>query len=255
MPEKPFVPGVDPGMKAWIKMREAVRNARHRAGHRHTITSDTPYRYHRYWIDLLKNMDEDQLDDYYATKDNASFIPWDSIEFQNSVSYQQFQRQLEYRFDIDQSFLDCVQHRSLVLLDTLHREGFNLNYRFGPLSQTLLHYACYYGDFAKLQFLLHHQVKTNILNKSGLTALHVAIKEDSPFHTKQIIDELVSAGANVNQQDKLHGKTPLHIACILQNSTLVDLLLSHEADMSIKDFDNKLPCDYTSQVIDLLMIQ
>lgn len=254
MPEKPFVPGIDPGLKAWLKMRQEVRDSRDRAGNRLTITSETPYRYHRIWIDMLYSMDADQLDEFYATKANNNIIPWNSIEFKNVTSYEQFVSELQQpNPDVEHIYLDAVQHRSVILINLLLKRGWDLNHQFGPQSRTLLHYACHYGDLAKVQFLIDHQADTVVADLKGLTALHLSIQDESVFHSKQILDELMGCGANVNQPDNA-GKTPLHLACIIQSPTMVDTLLSHGADMSIKDHDRKLPCDYTSQVCCMLFV-
>ena len=57
---------------------------------------------------------------------------------------------------------------------------------------------------------------------------------------KEIIERLVEAGFDVNDQD-FFGRTPLHWACLSENSHTVEYLVEHGADLTIRTLTQKTP--------------
>lgn len=66
------------------------------------------------------------------------------------------------------------------------------------------------------------------LNSEGTGALHIAVDEDK----EEIVKMLLNGGANVNLKDSW-GMTPLHYACELQNTRLIQILLESGGDPSM----------------------
>jgi ankyrin repeat protein len=88
-------------------------------------------------------------------------------------------------------------------------------------------------------------------DKNGVTALHHAVR----FRSPAAVETLLMHGANVNQACKRSGGTPLHRAVTStgapetagkQNEAraIIELLLHHGADPTIKNKLGKVPADY-----------
>lgn len=76
---------------------------------------------------------------------------------------------------------------------------------------------------------------------TGISSLQLACAESpTPF---PFIKKLLEKGADPNYMGEL-GKTPLHMAVIDQNKELIELLLEHGADISIRDTDKHTPFYY-----------
>jgi tankyrase len=88
-------------------------------------------------------------------------------------------------------------------------------------------------------------------DKNGVTLLHHAVR----FRSPATVELLLQRGANVNQQCKRSGSTPLHRAVTWsgapatasksdQAREIIEILLRHGADPSIKNKLGKQPADY-----------
>jgi len=106
-------------------------------------------------------------------------------------------------------------------------------------SCTLLHYACFNGDYELEQFLLEKGApeSVNILNKNGYTPLHISYCFESKANPK-IVQLLLKYGAqeSLNTPGK-DGYTPLHLACKSYNLAKVKLLLDYGAQESLSTPD------------------
>lgn len=78
---------------------------------------------------------------------------------------------------------------------------------------------------------------------SKSSALILACKTDAA----EVAQRLIECGADVNLQD-YRGYTALHYAYMMRNTTLVKLLLSHQADSSLEDVHNKEPSFYEGEI-------
>ncbi|KAG8454149.1 hypothetical protein GDO86_000696 [Hymenochirus boettgeri] len=79
------------------------------------------------------------------------------------------------------------------------------------LGNSVLHLACKDGDASTLKILLKHKKTAeiiNLLNNDGLTAVHIAVLENS----MPCLRLLISAGADVNAQEQKSGRSALHLA-------------------------------------------
>lgn len=77
----------------------------------------------------------------------------------------------------------------------------------------------------------------------GLTGLHYA----TLFNQKDVIKHLVHEGADVNRQAVVSKDTPLHIAERNNYTEIVRLLLDYNADIELKNNNNKTPLDETDE--------
>lgn len=90
-------------------------------------------------------------------------------------------------------------------------------------------------------------------DKNGVTALHHAVR----FRSPTAVAVLLEHEANVNQVCKRNGSTPLHRAVTSTGAPgtagraeearqIIELLLKHGADPSIRNKNGKTPADYVS---------
>lgn len=90
-------------------------------------------------------------------------------------------------------------------------------------------------------------------DKNGVTALHHAVR----FRSPTAVATLLEHGANVNQQCKRSGGTPLHRAVTATGAPgtagrkaeaieIISLLLKHGADPSIANQNGKTPIEYVN---------
>ena len=109
-----------------------------------------------------------------------------------------------------------------------------------------LHYSCYYGGEEITETLIklfNPSVELiNGLTKDGYTPLHLACIKG---HINIVRILLFLKEIDVNIFHEKDG-TPLHIACKKNNMQIVSILVSFKADLYIKNAQNKLPIDLTT---------
>ncbi|KAI6652590.1 Ankyrin-3 [Oopsacas minuta] len=89
------------------------------------------------------------------------------------------------------------------------------------------------------QFLITQGVDMLHTNRSGNNALHLAVQ----LGTTPVLEILIDAGANVNQQNKL-GESPLFIACRLDNDFAAAKLLENACDYTLVNKRKRTAFDY-----------
>lgn len=141
----------------------------------------------------------------------------------------------------------------------------NSRTRIRDKESTALHLAADEGNVECVDLLLSKGADTKLKNHRGFTALHLAARSSSlecvesllrngnadpnaedydkrtPLHAAigksesafDIIETLISWGANVNQKDE-YGFTPLHLASLDGLSHCVETLIYHGADVTTK---------------------
>ena len=105
----------------------------------------------------------------------------------------------------------------------------------GLKAAEALQWAVTTGNYVATEVLLEAGVDSNTAAPNGLTALHWA----SQTGNAAIAQRLLRSGGNPNAKDEALHRTPLHIASILGNDTLVELLFSNGADIAIKTKDGR----------------
>ena len=118
----------------------------------------------------------------------------------------------------------------------------------GDASNTALYFACtrdYMLDV--VHELVERGAPVNTQCKGGFTALHQACDRALP----KTAEYLLRMHADPNVTERSSGYTPLHIA-VLQGGShrkeLVDLLLKHHADATIKGKDGKTAADLATEM-------
>ncbi|MGV8121609.1 MAG: ankyrin repeat domain-containing protein [Candidatus Xenobiia bacterium LiM19] len=132
----------------------------------------------------------------------------------------------------------------------------------GP-EGTPLHISSMLGNYGVTEVLISHGAHVNEKDRSGQTPLHQAIKMGSCIYYDpragkyqsidphleaqktgeflKVIKLLVAAGSKLNIQDDASGFTPLHCAAINGKKEVVELLISRDADLNLKDRNGRTP--------------
>lgn len=248
MPESPYVAGLDPGLKAWLRMRQHAREIKERQGDEGletTIVSHVKSRFHNYWID-----------DCFK---NCPVEPWKGYIEPNEerVSLQKYRDMiLAYKsgaIPADNILSIACRKRTLIYTDILISNDLNLNAPLNRDGKTMLHVACYEGDVTKMQYLLKKGASVRTTDFNGNTPLHLAVHTVSSYHPLVILETLIKYKVNVNiQNDK--GQTALHLAAILTETFIINLLLQKKGSRSLNliDHDGMRPVDHVHKVLDLL---
>lgn len=112
---------------------------------------------------------------------------------------------------------------------------------------TPLHLAVIYQEFEIVQTLVdlfpesHRKQLINQLTPEGTSALHYAVRYNSP----KIVEYLLNEGANVDQRDDFGGKTPLVYAIMNSNLPLIQMLIIYGADPFL-EFEVEIDDNFTS---------
>lgn len=94
-----------------------------------------------------------------------------------------------------------------------------------------LHLSVYVRSYKMCSIILKYNIDINSRLNSGETALHIACN----LQLTNIVKLLIASGINVNLQDYDHEFTALHYSINLNNKELVSLLLTNGADPNIQD--------------------
>lgn len=112
--------------------------------------------------------------------------------------------------------LEAAMHFSTNTLDILHKNGIQINVS-DVNGQTALMSAVRVSDYDSAQFLLERKVDPNQKDQMGRTALHWAVMPQFDYKQKEIIQLLISSGANADLPDS-EGITPRQLAKKLLNT-------------------------------------
>jgi len=111
-----------------------------------------------------------------------------------------------------------------------------------------LHYASFKGDIEALRLLVGFGANIELLNTSGLSALHIAAQGDQPIS----LAYLLSIGLDLNQIEA-KGGTTLHWACYLGCENALNFLISRMKPL-INLPDNVIRRNHQTFVSSLLFI-
>jgi len=104
------------------------------------------------------------------------------------------------------------------------------------------------GDLVLMKLLLEHGADPSVATEHNVTPLMVAsgigwvegvTYEWSPHETYETVKFLLDLGANVNAQDTLDGRTALMGAAHKGRNDVIQLLVDHGADLSLRDIGSR----------------
>jgi ankyrin repeat protein len=104
------------------------------------------------------------------------------------------------------------------------------------------------GDLVLMKLLLDHGADPKINTQDGVTPLMVAsgigwvegvTYEWSPKQTLDTVKMLLDLGADVNAQDRIDGRTALMGAAHKGRNDVIELLVQHGADLSLRDIGSR----------------
>ncbi|HKQ99962.1 MAG TPA: ankyrin repeat domain-containing protein [Pyrinomonadaceae bacterium] len=134
---------------------------------------------------------------------------------------------------------------SLPMLLLLKEHGANLDVVSSEDQYPHEAHASYVGDPALLAFWLERGVDVNHNPGFGDPVLHGVIicqgKDKRGALRLEQVRMLLAQGANPNMGDRLHGKSPLHLAVGYGREDLARLLLDGGADPDFRDHANETP--------------
>ncbi|XP_059174819.1 putative ankyrin repeat protein RF_0381 [Physella acuta] len=117
----------------------------------------------------------------------------------------------------------------------LLQKGANVNLQNDD-GMTALHLAVLQNSKQNIHILLQYNANVNIKCNKGQTALHLAVK----MKTHQNVSTLLKNKANVDIQSN-YGQTALHIAVMRQSMPCVMILLDYKANTNLKTGDGGTP--------------
>ena len=113
-----------------------------------------------------------------------------------------------------------------------------------------LHYSCFYGNKDITAFLLTYNNSNNSiydlinsLTKENYSPLHIACYKCNPTIVKVLL--LYLRDIKINNVDK-NNETALHIACKKNSMKIVSMLIASNANLFLKNNNNKKPIDLTT---------
>ena len=229
MPEEPFVPGIDPRLKVWLKLRAESHQSKLKGTNVEVAPSDIRYKYHTFWLNSAANSDLGDKN-YFENK---------------PTSLECFKKMLEAKDLVpkEEILKNAISHRGLRFLKIALEAGCHVNSTFEPLSRTMLHEASRLCDVSKVLYLLNAGADVSKFDSRGYSPLHLALKCEEDEAGLKIVELLIQHGSYVNAADN-QGRTPLHYACILRNWTLIRKLLRSSAEVYCLDHSHLLPVDY-----------
>jgi cytohesin len=106
---------------------------------------------------------------------------------------------------------------------------------------TALHRAIIQGEIGSVKTLLNGNADVNAVDSGGRTPLY-----DAAWRHIEIVNLLLNAGAQVNIAERKSGETPLHSAVLHDKLNIVEALLSAGADVNAKDKWGSTPLHFAA---------
>lgn len=204
MPEEKFVPGIDPGLRAWLHMRHVMKELKTQNRNFIMIPSDIGFKHERYWIEtMLDNLDPSQ-----------------NRRQESRMTLHEFRTMISSKGCVPTSVMlyKGLHQRNMLFLRMLTENNFNVNGRADRLGRTMLHMASMNGYLEKVEYLINEgKAQINVIDDNNETPLMLAMVQSSQFHPIEIVKILLANGAKVNHQNNM-GRTALHLGeCYVQN--------------------------------------
>ena len=150
--------------------------------------------------------------------------------------------------------ITALQHDALVKIRALCKSGIDLNTPIDmgkeydledPDETNILFYAIRsQASIEAIEILLEYGVDLEIIDEDGLSAIDVAIK----FKREDVIQFCIDKGMDVNTSHRKSGITPILLAACFNNTSIVELLLAHGADINSQDKGGLSTKDYAKKL-------
>ncbi len=124
----------------------------------------------------------------------------------------------------DAKLANCAEEGDFLALESLLKDGTRI-------SNNVFFHFVHEGNAKVVDFLLRHGAKPNIYNYRNKTPLLEAID----YWSEEIVEILLSNGANPNWEDDIDGTTPLIAAIQKENFKIVCKLLNRGAGIDVSD--------------------
>lgn len=141
-----------------------------------------------------------------------------------------------------QTLMDAAFEGKLDVVERLVTEGTSSD-TTDPNKHTPLMWAAFNGHTNVVEYLLQQGATLDAKDENGRTALMYA--SSGPY--AETVEFLLKKGAKVNVQGTLEGFTPLMTAAAEGQLKVVQLLLKHGADPSLKDKDGDTAASFAKQ--------
>ncbi|KAI1180646.1 hypothetical protein F4777DRAFT_528793 [Nemania sp. FL0916] len=145
------------------------------------------------------------------------------------------------------------------VIEMLLNHGADLHRGYDSLHQSPILWSCYHAQLQSLKTVLKRGALVRSVDDQGNTCFHKAVfsSQESPGKLKAILDELISAGADIDKTN-IFGHPPLYVACRDQKPDLVKHLvdLGANIDYITPHGSNALVeacCKPNSQIVNLLL--
>jgi len=153
-----------------------------------------------------------------------------------------------------EELIKIIENDSIVRLKKVVKEGYDLNQ---PIDAGL-EYGLEDPDYmptlffairkqASIEFieaLLELGLEIDQIDEDGLSAIDIAIK----FKREDIILFCIDKGMDVNETHRPSGITPIVLASCFNNTSIVELLLNHGAEINAKDSKGMSAKDYAKKL-------
>ncbi len=150
--------------------------------------------------------------------------------------------------------LIALKNDSLVKIKALCKSGIDLTtpidmgieYELEDPDETnILFYAIRsHTSLEAIKILLEYGVDIKIIDDDGLSAIDLAIK----FKREDVIQFCIDKGMDINISHRKSGITPILLAACFNNTSIVELLLKHGADINSKDKGGLTTKDYAKKL-------
>jgi ankyrin repeat protein len=107
----------------------------------------------------------------------------------------------------------------------------------GEYGRTPLMQAAFSRQEAVFKYLVEKGADVNLSNKEGFGPLHFT----TLFGARELVELLISKGAQINSNTNVIGVTPLHLAASRGHKDVVELLISKGALLNVKDRRGNTP--------------
>ena len=106
-----------------------------------------------------------------------------------------------------------------------------------PTIQQLLTSAIREGDISSIRFLLAHGASVTQMDEDGWTPMHIAAEAENIW----VLEELRSAGGDVNHAEEYEENTPAHYAALAGNIEVLIWLEFYGANINQANIYGVIP--------------